>query len=159
MFPVLRACGLIWPITHSHTCLSLSFAFPLPDTRDEVTSRGMTEIWCSGMFIPAEPTRDAHKHTSCPAARAKGMMVWTTTPYPAEDTEDSCRLTTRSQDHIQIRYKNILCNTASGRGWSRSAQLETKMKVLKGHGCILCFHIICWTLDWPLPLLQFFKCF
>lgn len=36
------------------TCLSLSLALPLPDTRDEVTSRGMTEIWCSGMFIPAE---------------------------------------------------------------------------------------------------------
>ena len=47
----------------SRTCLSLSFAFPLPDTRDEVTSRGMTEIWCSGMFIPAEPTGGrSHTH-------------------------------------------------------------------------------------------------
>lgn len=50
------------------TCLSLSFAFPLPHTREDVTSRGMTEIWCSGMFIPVERSvergvgGDSHTH-------------------------------------------------------------------------------------------------
>lgn len=47
----------------ARTCLSLSLAFPLPDTRDEVTSRGMTEIWCSGMFIPAERKAGTLTHT------------------------------------------------------------------------------------------------
>lgn len=54
------------------TCLSLSFAFPLPHTREDVTSRGMTEIWCSGMFIPAEST-GGHSHTRfLSKSRSKG---------------------------------------------------------------------------------------
>lgn len=73
-FDILLDLLAEWPRGFSF-CLSLSLDLQLPDTRDEVTSRGMTEIWCSGIFIPAEPSRDAHTHTSCPTARAKGMMV------------------------------------------------------------------------------------
>lgn len=67
------------------TCLSLSFAFPLPHTREDVTSRGMTEIWCSGMFIPVERSVErgvggTHTHTSSPRAGANGMTVLTATP-------------------------------------------------------------------------------
>ena len=111
-----------WPglSNPSRTCLSLSFAFPLPDTRDEVTSRGMTEIWCSGMFIPAEPTGGAHTHTSCPTAGAKSMMVWTTTPCPqcpAEVTQRTASgLATRRQ--IQIQCENRPRIAAPEGGWN-----------------------------------------
>lgn len=89
---------VVWPelaFNFSRTCLSLSLAFPLPDTRDEVTSRGMTEIWCSGMFIPAEPTRDALTHAYGPDARTMSMMVRTATPCRTALQEDTHKLATR----------------------------------------------------------------
>lgn len=71
------------------TCLSLSFAFP---------SRGMTEIWCSGIFIPAEPTRVTHIYSSSTTPpRVKGMMVRMMTPCPHLPAN-------KTKHHVKIFY-------------------------------------------------------
>lgn len=134
----------VYTINSSHTCLSLSLAFPLPDTRDEVTSRGMTDIWCSGMFIPAEPTGGGRSHTHfLSRCQSKGHVGLNYDTLPAPPLR-------RTHITSKLNMSIVFCRSS----WRDEMQMWSKkqeMTALKWYSCILntqvCFHLVCSLLD------------